>query len=291
MSLAQMSLLRRILAAGETTVDLPLPAMRANFEEFLSRFPAIDGVLVEQVAGFGPADAEWLEVAAGRGRKAAIVYLHGGGFVTGSLRSHRMIAARLARAAGLPVCHLDYRKAPESPHPTALEDGVALCRHLRETGTRDLALAGDSAGAGLAVALAALLAEEGAPPRALALFSPWLDYRGCRSVDTQGDPMVRRPGLEKMAALYLDGADPDAASPLARDLRALPPTLLQAGAADALLDDSLALDARLRADGVACELVVWPGMIHSWQIFAGRLEEADQALERAGRFLADRLRD
>jgi monoterpene epsilon-lactone hydrolase len=287
MSLAQMALLRRILAAGESTIDLPLAAMRANFETFLCRFPGIDGVATRPAESL---DAQWVDATGGGDvppTDAAVLYLHGGGFVTGSARSHRMLAARLSRASGLPHCILEYRLAPEHPFPAALDDVLVAWRQLRARGWSRLALAGDSSGAGLAVMAAARLRDAGAaPPTALALFSPWVDYRGTASVDRQEDPMVRRPGLEMMARLYLGGVAEALASPRVLDLDGLPPMLIQVGGADALLDDSLALAESARAAGVAVELKLWPGMIHGWQLFAARLEEGGQAIEEAGRFLA-----
>ena len=302
MSLAQMALLKRILQAGENTVELPLARMRENFETFACRFPGIDGVEAIPIElGGVPAekvvvhDADEGELGARRG---AILYLHGGGFVTGSAKSHRMLAARLARAAGATAYVLDYRLAPEHPFPAALEDTLAAWEALGNLQAVSniagpLALAGDSAGAGLAIVAASRLAANARPlPVAMALFSPWADLTGCASVDRHEDPMVRRSGLLKMASFFLGERDPrdPAISPLYTDLRGLPPVYLQVGGADALYDDSVALAERLRDQDVAVELEVWPGMIHLWQLFASRLEEGAASLEKAGFFLKKALR-
>lgn len=303
MSLAQMALLKRILQAGENTVELPLARMRENFETFACRFPGIDGVEAVPIElGGVPAEKVIVEDAAAGNdpetRRGAILYLHGGGFVTGSAKSHRMLAARLARAAGTTAYVLDYRLAPEHPFPAALEDTLAAWAALGKlqddnTIPGPLALAGDSAGAGLAILAASRLAANARPlPVAMALFSPWADLTGCASVDRHQDPMVRRPGLLKMASFFLGARDPrdPAISPLHADLRGLPPVYLQVGGADALYDDSVALAERLRDQEVAVELEVWPGMIHLWQLFASRLEEGAASLEKAGFFLKKALR-
>lgn len=303
MSLAQMALLKRILQAGENAVELPLARMRENFETFACRFPGIDGVeaIPIELGGVRAEKVVVEDTATGddpETRRGAILYLHGGGFVTGSAKSHRMLAARLARAAGTTAYVLDYRLAPEHPFPAALEDTLAAWAALgnlqaENTIPGPLALAGDSAGAGLAIVAASRLAANARPlPVAMALFSPWADLTGCASVDRHEDPMVRRPGLLKMASFFLGEQDPrdPIISPLHVDLRGLPPVYLQVGGADALYDDSVALAERLRGQDVAVELEVWPGMIHLWQLFASRLEEGAASLEKAGFFLKKALR-
>ena len=288
-----MALLRRILAAGDATVELPLEQMRANFEKFAGLFPGIEGVEVTPLH-LGGVAAEKVVVAVDPalpvppGHRGAILYLHGGGFVTGSAKSHRMLAARLAAAAQATCFVLDYRLAPEHPFPAALADTLAAWEALLASHPGPLALAGDSAGAGLAVLAASRLVARGQKmPAAMALFSPWGDLEGCPSVDRQEDPMVRRPGLEKMARFYLGGRDPwdPEVTPLRADLHGLPPLLLQVGGADALRDDALALAARLRAHGVHVTFELWPGMIHLWHLFASRLDEGAAALVRGGAFL------
>lgn len=297
MSLAQMNLLRRILLAGDATIELPLEQMRANFETFASRFPGIEGWVAEKIE-LGGVPAERVLVEGGDGEQAgsrhgAILYLHGGGFVTGSAASHRMLAARLARAATATAYVLDYRLAPEHPFPAALEDALAAWAALRAEVPGPMALSGDSAGGGLALLAASRLRAQGKDlPVAMALFSPWVDFTGAASVDQADDPMVRRPGLEKMARLYLAGRDPwDAeVTPLQADLRGLPPLLLQVGGADAMKGDAVMLKERLREQGVEVQFELWPDMIHLWHLFSGRLEEGAQALDKAGTFLADALR-
>ncbi|MEL7061804.1 MAG: alpha/beta hydrolase [Acidobacteriota bacterium] len=297
MSLAQLRLLKRFLDAGQPDIPRPIADLRRGFEGFLIRLPGIDEVEVEATE-IGGVPAEWVDARADRSNPSAarILYLHGGGFVLGSVRSHRQLAARLSRAANARCLVLGYRLAPEHPYPAALEDATAAYSVLSaEASSGPLALAGDSAGGGLAILVAAQARRDGLTlPAALLCMSPWVDYAGhTPSLDRNAalDPSIQRPGIERMARLYLAGADPDApeVSPLRCSHTELPPTLVQAGGDETLLDDAHALTAALEAAGVAVELEVTPGMIHVWQLFAGRLDEGREAIERAGAFLNSHL--
>lgn len=301
MSKGQIHLLRQILGAGGDTSDLPIPQIRRNFDRLLARFPALDDVQCRPVEVPGLASgarAEWIDARLDRSSPAprTLLYLHGGGFVIGSLDSHRQLIARLSRAADARCLGLEYRKAPEHPFPAALDDTLAAWRFLRESvEPGSLALAGDSAGGGLGVAVAVHLRDLGEPrPAALICLCPWTDYQGTSpSLDRHAalDPVVQRAGLEKMAAHYLNGRDPWDAElcPLTMDLTGLPPTLIQTGGSDALLDDAVRLHERMTEVGVHSELEIWPDMIHVWHLFAGRLDEGAQALEAAGQWLRRRL--
>lgn len=294
MSLGQLLLLKQIIAAGDGSASLPIDELRRNFDRFLSRFPGVDGLHVRE-ATLGGVAVEFLELPESRGDRT-VVYLHGGGFVVGSPASHRQAAARLARAARSRCIVVDYRRAPEWPYPAALDDVLAVWRELQgSVDTAGLALAGDSAGAGLAILATARLAALELPlPRACVALSPWVDYAGTTpSLETHAalDPVVQRPGLLKMAKLYLGDADPwdPAVTPLRADLSGLPPTLIQAGGAETLVDDAKRLAARAEAHGVEVTLDIWPDMVHAWHLFAGRLEEGQSALDAAGQFLDRRL--
>ena len=296
MSLGQLRLLKQIIAAGENSAGLSIEQLRANFDRFLGRFPGVDGLQVEagEIDGVG---VEWLAPPDSDPESALLVYLHGGGFVVGSPASHRQTAARLARAAGARALLVDYRLAPEHPYPAALEDVMKVWRRLHDEKreNRRLVLAGDSAGGGLAMLAMTRMREESLPlPLAAVAISPWADYAGTTpSLDAHAhlDPTVQREGVEKMAALYLDGADPwsPQVTPLRADLQDLPPILIQAGGAETLLGDAHQLAERARGAGVEVELDVWPEMIHAWHVFAARLEEGQQAIDAAGRFLRRHL--
>jgi monoterpene epsilon-lactone hydrolase len=220
-----------------------------------------------------------------------VLYLHGGAYCLGSPSTHRSITSHLARRAAASVFVAEYRLAPEHPFPAALEDAVAAYRGLLARGCSSarLALAGDSAGGGLALALALRLRQLGEPlPAALVLLSPWVDLgRPDRGPAPPGEVMISLPWVESCARLYLgttDAAEP-LASPINGDLRGLPPVLLQAGMDEILLQDSQRLHAALNQAGVTVELQQYPRRWHVFQANAGALADADRALESAAQFL------
>lgn len=219
-----------------------------------------------------------------------LVYLHGGAYRVGSLRSHRGIASRLAVATGTTVVCVDYRLAPEHRFPAAVDDARAVLEALTAE-RRPIALCGDSAGGGLALATTLALRDAGVPlPHALAVISPWTDLT-C-SAATYGthasvDPVLDGEDSRRTAADYLGGTDPrhPLASPLHADLRGLPPLLVQVGDAEILLGDSLALVEVARAAGVDVTLSVYPGAIHAFPMY-DVLPESGAALDEIACFLA-----
>jgi epsilon-lactone hydrolase len=229
----------------------------------------------------------------------AVLYLHGGAYCLGSPGTHRNLAGRLAVATGCPAFTLDYRLGPEHPFPAAVDDGVAAVDALVADGipVTSIALAGDSAGGGLVMAVLLARRRMGSElPAAAVCFSPWVDLT--QSSDSYNrladrDPMVSKENLDMMAAAYLGPADPrdELASPLfASDFVGLPPVLIEVGSNEALLDDATALAERLQADGVDAPVTVWPEMIHVFQAFPGPLvPEADASIEKAAGFLRGRL--
>ncbi len=240
----------------------------------------------------GDVTGEWLRPrrpSAITKASAAILYLHGGAYCLGSPATHRAVTSHLAQAAGLPVFAADYRLAPEHPFPAALEDAIAVYRSLIEMGP--VAIAGDSAGGGLALATALALAQrQAAPPAALVLFSPWVDLTlSANSAKVpKGEAMLSNAWLNACARHYLAGEDATAplASPIHGDLRGLPPTLIQAGTDELLHGQAVKIHDALLHAGVAvgCEIV--PRRWHVFQLHAGMLPSADAAIERAGNFIA-----
>lgn len=277
---------------GAWTPQTSLQQMRSDWDEVFARHPG--GVHAEQAqvdAGGVPA----LRLSAdGASPDRAILYLHGGGYVFGSPRSHRDLGEHLSRAAQAPVFMLDYRLAPEHPFPTAVEDAVAAYRWLLASGwgPQRIAISGDSAGGGLTFATLLSIRDQGLPLPACAVpLSPWADLEctGETFVTRAAvDPMVQRDFTRQLADLYVPGGrrlrDP-LASPLHGDLRGLPPLLIQVGERETLLADSTRMAERARAAGVEVTLDIEPGQIHVYQIFASRLDEGAAAIERMGAFI------
>lgn len=301
--------MRRVIAAGPSPklgrlVELlreraPRPgdsvaAQRTMFEAAVSRMEPASGVTVETVS-IGERHAEWLTPANGEAQ-GTILYLHGGGYVIGSLDTIRPMASHLAAAAACRVLTLDYRLAPEHPHPAAVEDAVAAYRWLLEQGhpPERLAIGGDSAGGGLTVCALVALRDAGlARPAGGVCLSPWTDLT-CQaaSLDSNAgtDPQVQRWLLTEMAGYYLAGQDATAplASPVYADLRDLPPLLIHVGGAEALLDDATRLADAAEASGVDVTLECWEHMIHVWHAFVPVLPEAGAGLARVAEWLAGR---
>ncbi len=286
-----IALLRSRPAAGPGTTPEEL---RAGFEQMAAMFPLPPDVRVER-ADIAGVPCEWL-TPPGAAEDAVLLYLHGGGYVIGSANTHRELAARIARAAGVRALVLEYRLAPEHPFPAAVEDASRAYRGLVERGfaPHRLAIGGDSAGGGLTVATLVKVRDEGLPmPAAAVLLSPWTDLAGTGASLTERaslDPIVQREPLLQMASLYLAGADArnPLASPLYADLRRLPPMLIQVGTWETLYDDAARLAERAQAAGVEVAFEPWDEAIHVWQLFAAA-PEAREATERIGGFLRERL--
>jgi monoterpene epsilon-lactone hydrolase len=227
-----------------------------------------------------------------------VLYLHGGGYVIGSPRSHRHLAAAIARAAGARALLLDYRRAPEHPFPAAVDDALAAYRWLLESAgvaPGHVVVAGDSAGGGLTVATLLAARDAGLPqPAAGVCISPWADLTcslGSYTTKAAVDPVVDTGLVQKMATAYLGAADPRTplASPLHADLRGLPPLLVQVGGDEVLLDDARELAARAKRAGVDATLEVWDAMVHVWHWFLPMLDEAPAAIDRIGAFVREAL--
>jgi len=267
--------------------------MRAVFERMAA--PAEADVKCEPVSA-GGVSAEWIS-APGAAADRAVLYLHGGGYVVGSIKTHRDLMGRVSRAAKARVLGLDYRLAPEHPFPAAVDDSVAAYRWMLQQNLKPsrIAVAGDSAGGGLVIAALVAIRDAKLPmPGAGVCLSPWIDLEGFgESMKTRehANPVVSRDMLTQMAAAYLGGKDARTplAAPLYADLKGLPPLLIQVGDAETLLDDSNRLAQRARAAGVQVKLEVWPEMIHVFQLFAGFLPEGQQAVDGLGQFISQQL--
>ncbi|MFF0410226.1 alpha/beta hydrolase [Kitasatospora sp. NPDC004745] len=232
------------------------------------------------------------------GASGTILYFHGGGWVFGSPETALGLTGNLVARTGLGAYSVDYRLAPEHPFPAAIEDTLSAYRALLDRGEdpSTIVFAGDSAGGGLAVTTCLAARDAGLPlPAALLALSPGVDAtRSGESMDTKEgvDPIFTRAALAHTGALYLAGADPHQPllSPaVLADLTGFPPMLIQVGANELLLDDSTRLAARARAAGVDVVLDVTADVPHVFQAFAGVLDEADEALDRAALFLRQRI--
>jgi acetyl esterase/lipase len=232
-----------------------------------------------------------------------VIYLHGGGYSVGSVRSHTDLIARIAQATGARVIAPEYRLAPEYPFPTQLEDAIAIYCHLLSGGAdaasglgpsaplqpSRIVLAGESAGAGLSLSTMVALRERGLPlPAAAVLVSPWVDLEATSASMVENAPwdFVTRRGLDVYARRFVRAEDMrhPLAAPIHADLRGLPPLLVQVGEVETLRDDGIRLAERARAAGVEVELEVWPDMIHAFHVFAPMLADAREAIERIGAF-------
>jgi monoterpene epsilon-lactone hydrolase len=231
----------------------------------------------------------------------ALLYMHGGGFVFGSLVTHRALIARLAISAGTRAFSVDYRLAPEHPFPAALDDSLEAYRSLIRDGIQPkrIIVAGDSAGGTLALALILSLQKEGASlPAAAVCISPVTDmvWTGSSMRTKAGiDPIFTEGGSSPLGSSihtdYIGSEDPrnPLISPLYGDMRGMPPVLLHVGEDEVLLDDSVRLAERVRAAGGHAELVVWDGLWHVFQVFAPFVPEATQSIRQIGEFIKGNL--
>jgi acetyl esterase/lipase len=273
-------------------VRLPVAARRRRIE-LLGRLLLLSArdVGIEPVT-LGGIPAERI-VSNGENAPRYVLYLHGGAYVFGSPFTHRALTTRLALAASAVVLAVDYRLAPEHPHPAALEDAMTAYRALlaQQVPASRIVISGDSAGGGLSLALALAIRDAQLPlPAALALLSPWTDlslsgasHQACASRER----LLSTTGLSADAQAYAGASDlrSPPLSPLFADLRGLPPMLVQVGSDEILLDDSRRLATAASAAGVPITLQVWPGLWHVWQLFGGWLPEADRAISELGRYI------
>jgi epsilon-lactone hydrolase len=285
----EIDAIRRMLAARPRPADLA--ERRQRLDGLGAQYPLPADVRVEPVEANGVA-AEWTATP-GADPTRVVLFLHGGGYISGSLLSHRHMVAQAGREAGARTLALGYRLAPEHPFPAALEDAVAGYRFLLSQGfaPRRIVMAGESAGGGLAVAALVRLRDAGDPLPACAwLSSPWVDLEnagGTMETKAAVDPLISKPYLAELAGMYLHGADPRTplASPLHADLRGLPPMLIQAGSAETLLDDAVRLAGAAGAADLRVTLQVWPDMIHAWHLFHPQLAAGRRALAEVGAFI------
>jgi epsilon-lactone hydrolase len=269
---------------------------RARIEEVGSVWPVADDVRLTAVDA-GGVPGEWSTVS-GSDQSRVLLFFHGGGYCSGSIRSHRRLVTEAGRAAAVRTLAVAYRLAPKHPFPAALDDALAAWRFLRRQGiaARHIAVGGDSAGGGLTAALISALRGAGEENPACAwLISPWTDLTmsGVTLVTKDAvDPLIHKAYLEELAAAYvpagMDRKDPRV-SPLYSDLKGFPPTLIQVGSAETLLANATRFAEAAGGADVAVTLEIWPHMIHAWPMWNAHLQAGRDALTGAGAFIRGHL--
>jgi epsilon-lactone hydrolase len=268
-----------------------LAERRERLDALGTHYGAPANIRIDRVKANG-VEAEWSTSPAADPSRA-ILFLHGGGYISGSIESHRPLATAIGGAAGARTLALGYRRAPEHPFPAAIEDAISGYCFLLEQGfaAGRIAIAGDSAGGGLTIALMVAARDRGLPlPSCGWCISPWVDLENTgATMETKAavDPLIQKPYLMELAKAYLGDVSPRTplASPLYADLRGLPPVLIQVGSAETLLDDSVRLCGALGAADDVVTLEVWPDMIHAFPLFHEQVAAARRAIARAGEFI------
>jgi epsilon-lactone hydrolase len=289
-----------IEAIRELLVSKPRPVgwieRRQRLDEVGSVWPVADDVKLAPVDA-GGVPGEWSSVP-GSDASRVLLFFHGGGYCSGSIRSHRRMVSEAGRAAKVRTLAIAYRLAPEHPYPAALENAHSAWQFLRQAGiaAHHIAVGGDSAGGGLTAALIDRLKRAGEElPGCAWLVSPWVDLTMSGSTIASKDavdPLIHKTYLEELACAYVpasaDRRDPNI-SPLFADLRGFPPTLIQVGSAETLLADATRFVAAAGAADVSVRLEIWPHMIHAWHLWNARLEAGRRALAGAGEFIRANL--
>jgi acetyl esterase/lipase len=290
---AEIDAIRALLASR------PRPAgaaeRRQRLDDFGSALGAPADARLEPVV-VGDMPAEW-STTPDADPTQAVLFLHGGGYLAGSIISHRYLACEIGRAAGARSLALGYRLAPENPFPAQLHDALGAYRYLRREGfvPGRIAVGGDSAGGNLTLALLLALREQGeALPCCAWLISPWTDLTasgGTMVSKADVDPMIQKPYLLELAHDFAGNTDlqDPRISPQFADLTGLPPTLIQVGSDETLLDDAVTLAGRLGAARVKVTLEVWPDMIHAFPMFFPRVAVSRRATAVAGTFMRAQL--
>ncbi|KEI44725.1 alpha/beta hydrolase [Saccharopolyspora rectivirgula] len=274
-----------------STPGLTTRLLRSLFDEWHQ--PTVepeDVTYAEEVIGGVP--GIWA-LPIGADRAKVLIFTHGGGFAVGSAASHRKLAGHVAKALGVTAFVLDYRRAPEHPHPAQIEDGVAVFTALLDRGIQpaDITTIGDSAGGNLAIAIPLALREQGEPlPGSVIAFSPWLDMENKGETliaNDATDALITQGLLEGMIAGVLgDSVSPTnpLANPLHADFTGFPRLYVNAGSEESLLDNATRVAERARKSGVDVTLSVVNGMQHVFPFLAGRDSQADDEIQAIARW-------
>ncbi|HAA67097.1 MAG: alpha/beta hydrolase [Acidimicrobiales bacterium] len=283
--------IREIIASRRSSSGRPvdIEKFRGNMESTARSLPAkVNGLMID--AGGVPGE---LQATSEASENHLIIYFHGGGYIGGSIATHRNLTGHLARRSNCRVLSVEYRLAPEHPHPAAVEDAVKSYRWSLSEGYEpsNIALAGDSAGGGLAAACLLALKSEGLPlPRSAVLISPWLDMSlsgESMTSNADNDSSISPQSMPRTRELFISDSEIDdpLASPLAADLTGLPPLMIQVGDEEILLSDSTRFADKAQEAGVSVNLRVWPEMFHVWHACVGLFEEASDAIGEMAEFM------
>ncbi len=278
----------------ETRGQMTVAEQRENFDREMSAIPLAPGCATENL-NFDGVRAEKITPANATSGKA-LLYLHGGGHMFGSIKSHRSFVSRLATAGRVTAFHIDYRLAPENPYPAAIDDALKAYRRILAMGfsADNLIVGGEFAGGNLATALLLKVREVKLPqPAGLYLLSPWLDMTTtAESYQKVGarDPMITKEGIEMVSKAYLGGKPDDAfTSPVRADPSGLPPMLIQVGSEEVLLSDSITFANNAAMAGIEVKLHVAPEMPHAFPLFHFLLRAGLVAIDEAGDWMRQRL--
>lgn len=280
-----INVFRRILFVHKTEPN----TIRVGFERAsnITKYPRF--VKKEELTYAG-IPAMWF-TPEGYSKSKTILYLHGGGYVMGSVNTHRALIARIARASNCKAIGVDYRKAPENPFPAAIEDALAVYKQLLEDGYENIVIMGDSAGGGLSLVLLQLIKKYKLPKASCAvLLSPWTDLTmSGDSIQSKKDvdPLIQPHLLDIFSKRYYGNENPEnpLISPLFADVKGFPPILIQVGGNETLLDDSTRMAQKLNKAGVKVKLDIFENMMHVWQYFGGLMPESNRAIEEIGEFV------
>jgi epsilon-lactone hydrolase len=290
MAQSEIDAVRALLSSKPRPVGWP--ERRKRLDEVGNVWPVAEDVQLTAVDVNGmPGE---YSMVPGSDPSRVLMFFHGGGYCSGSIRSHRRLVTEAGRAARMRTLTVAYRLAPEHPFPAAYDDALTAWRFLRNQGiaAANIAIGGDSAGAGLSLALISRLCDAHEQlPACGWVVSPWTDLTMSGSTfvsKAAADPLIHKEYLNELADAYLpagiDRKDPHV-SPLYADLRNFPPMLIQVGSDETLLDDATRLATQAGAADVAVTLEIWPHMIHAWPLWNAQLEDGRRALASAGSFI------
>ncbi len=283
-------LLRNIEKRALSKAVDPLPIRRRmELQTRLFFRPKRGTPISRESLAHGQASVSALKI--GNGDQGTLLYLHGGAYIFGSAKTHSRFAAKLAEDNALTAYSIDYRLAPEHPFPAAIDDALTAYQALLGRGIKNITIAGDSAGGGLALALLHIILAKGlTPPRAVMAFSPLTDQTmQSQSLkdNARSEAMLPAERMGEVRDMYIteDFKNP-LASPLFGDFQNAPPVFLSVGTTEILRDDTLAMAAKLRAQNVPLTLEIVESAPHVWPFFHGHLPEADATLKKVQTFLS-----